>query len=87
MDQKQMLKQMIEFNQTAFNNAFNALVVIQNQFESMTQTVLSQAGGLPEEGRQAIEKWAETFKTGRDQYKKAVDESYRRVKGFFPEEQ
>ena len=40
MDQKQMLKQMLEFNQTAFNNTFNALTLLQGQFEQVAKTVL-----------------------------------------------
>ena len=39
MDQKQMLKQMLEFNQAAFNNTFNAMTELQDQFERPAKTV------------------------------------------------
>jgi uncharacterized protein Yka (UPF0111/DUF47 family) len=81
--QKQMLKQMIEFNQATFNNAYNAIALLQDQFERVAGTVLDQATWLPAEGRQAIENWVESYKTGREQFKKYVDDSYKKVEEFF----
>jgi len=83
MDQKQMLKQMIEFNQATFNNAFNAMSLLQDQFDRVTQTVLEQATWLPAEGRKAIENWADSYKTGRETFKKYVDDSYKKVQEYF----
>ena len=83
MDQKQMLKQMIEFNQAAFNNSFNAMVMLQEQFERVAATVLEQATWLPAEGRNAIENWVQSYKTGRDNYKQYMEESYQQVEKFF----
>ena len=81
--QKQMLKQMIEFNQATFNNAYNAIALLQDQFERVAGTVLDQATWLPAEGRKAIEQWVESYKTGRDNFKKYVDESYKKVEEYF----
>jgi hypothetical protein len=81
--QKKMLKQMIEFNQATFNNAYNAIALLQDQFERVAGTVLDQASWLPSEGRQAIENWVESYKTGREQFKKYVDDSYKKVEEFF----
>ncbi len=83
MDQKQLLKQMIEFNQAAFNNTFNAMVMLQEQFERVANTVLEQATWLPAEGRNAIENWVQSYKTGRDNYKQYMEESYQQVEKFF----
>jgi hypothetical protein len=83
MDQKKILKQMIEFSQATFNNAFTTIAMVQDQFEKVTKIATAQADWLPEEGRKAIEEWAEAYKTGRDQYKKAVDESYKKVEEYF----
>jgi hypothetical protein len=83
MDQKQLLKQMIEFNQVAFNNTFSALVMLQEQFERVANTVLEQATWLPAEGRTAIENWVQSYKTGRDNYKQYMEDSYQQVEKFF----
>jgi len=83
MDQKQILKQMIEFNQATFNNTFQAMVLLQEQFERVAQTAIDQANWLPAEGRKAIENWVETYKTGRDNYKGYVEDSYKKVEKYF----
>lgn len=83
MDQKQMLKQLIDFNQAAFNNSFSTIMMLQDQFESVTNTVLEQATWLPAEGRNAIENWIQSYKTGRDNYKQFMEESYQQVEKFF----
>ncbi len=83
MDQKQILKQMIEFNQATFNNTFQAMVLLQDQFERVAQTAIEQANWLPAEGRKAIENWVEAYKTGRDNYKSYVEDSYKKVEKYF----
>jgi hypothetical protein len=83
MDQKKMIKQMIEFNQATFNNTFQAMTLLQDQFERIAQTTLEQAGWVPAEGRKAIETWVEAYKTGRDNYKGYVDDSYQKVEKYF----
>jgi gas vesicle protein len=83
MDQKQIFKQMMEFNKGAFNNAFNAMVMIQDQTETLANTMLNQATWVPEEGKKAIKEWVDTFKKGREEYKKAVDEAIKKVEEFF----
>lgn len=83
MDQKMMLKQMIDFCQTSFNNAYSANVMLQDQFERVASTVLDQATWLPAEGRKAVQDWVAAYKTGRDNYKKYVDDSYKKVEEYF----
>ncbi len=83
MDQKQLLKQMIDFNQTAFNNTFNAMVMLQQQSEQVASALLEQATWLPEEGKKAIDEWINSYKKGRDEFKKYVDESFAKVEAFF----
>jgi hypothetical protein len=83
MDQKQILKQMITFNQTVFNNTFQAMVLLQDQFEQIAQTAVKQADWLPAEGRKAMENWVETCKSSRDNYKRYIDESYEKIEKHF----
>jgi uncharacterized protein Yka (UPF0111/DUF47 family) len=83
MEQKQMLKQMVEFNQTAFNNTFNAMTLLQDQFKHVTKTVLEQATWLPAEGRQAIENCTETYKSACQTFKQQIDDNFKQVEKFF----
>lgn len=79
MDQKQMLRQMLAFNQSTFNNAFSAITMLQDQFERVTNTVLEQANWLPAEGHKAIETCTETYKSACQNFKRQIDESYQQV--------
>ena len=83
MDQKAMLKQMVEFNKTTFDNSFKTMVMLQEQTETMVNTLLGQATWLPEEGKKVIKDWVKAFKKGRDDYKKLVDQSFAKVEDFF----
>jgi polyhydroxyalkanoate synthesis regulator phasin len=83
MDQTQVFKQMIDFNKNAFENSFNAMVMVQNQTEKMVNDLLDQNPWLPEQGRKAINEWVKGYKKGRDDFKKAVDENFKRVESFF----
>ena len=83
MDQKAMLKQMVEFNKTTFDNSFKTMVMLQEQAETMVNTLLGQATWLPEEGKRAIDDWVKAYKQGRDDFKKLVDQSFNKVEDFF----
>ncbi|MFO7715809.1 hypothetical protein [Desulfosarcina sp.] len=82
MDQKQIFRQMVDFNKGAFNNAYNAMVMVQDQTETLANTMLNQATWMPEEGRKAIREWVDAFKKGREEYKKTVDEAFKKVEDF-----
>ena len=83
MDPNQMLKQMLEFNKTAFDNSFNAMLTIGEQNEKMVNTFLEQATLMPEEGKKLIMEWVETYKKGNQDFKKAADGNYKKVLDFF----
>ena len=83
MDQKKLFKQMLDFNKSAFENSFNAMVMLQEQAERAANTILDQATWLPEDGRKGIQQWADSYKKGRDEFKKLIDENYSRVETYF----
>jgi hypothetical protein len=83
MEANQITKKMIDFNQTSFNNAFDAVVLLQDQFEKAANTALEQFPGLPEKGRQAIENWAEAFKEGRKNFKAQIDNGFEQAEKLF----
>mgnify|MGYP001817002043 FL=1 len=83
MDQKQVLKQMSDFNKATFDNTFNAIVMLQEQAERAANTLLEQANWLPEDGKKAINEWVKAYKKGREDFKKVVDENFQKVESFF----
>ena len=85
MDQKQILKQMVEFNKATFDNSFNAMVMLQEQTERMANTLLEQATWLPEEGKNAISEWVSAYKKGKETFKANVEDSFKKVLEYFEE--
>ena len=83
MDSAKIAKQMIEFQKTTFDNTFSAMVMMQEQAERMANTLLAQATWLPEEGKKAIDDWVKAYKDGRENFKKTVDENFKKVEDFF----
>ena len=83
MDQKQMAKQMVQFNKTAFDNSFKAMTLVYEQNAKMLEAFMSQAHWLPEEGRKALKEWMESYKTGSQDFKRMVDASYEKVEAYF----
>jgi hypothetical protein len=82
MDPKQMLRQMVAFNKAAFENSFNSMALLQEQAERTAKTILEQAAWLPDEGRKAINDWVDAYKKGRTEYKKVVDDGFRKVEEY-----
>lgn len=83
MDQMSLLKQMIQFNKTAFDNAFNAMDMLREQQEKAIESFLEQSSDIPAEGKDAIRTWLLTCKTACNDLKSKIDDSYRQFDGVF----
>jgi len=83
MDAAKITKQMIDFQKTTFDNTFNAMVMLQDQAERMANTLIEQATWMPEEGRKAVRDWVDAYKSGREEFKKNVDDNFKKVEEFF----
>ena len=86
MDNKQIAKQMVQFNKTAFDNSFNAMNMVYEQNEKMVDTFLTQASWMPEEGKKVIKDWMSAYRTGCADFKRMVDENYTKVEAYFEKE-
>ena len=51
MDPKQIAKQMIDFNKTAFDNSFSAMSALQDQTEKLILSFLDKTDWIPKEGK------------------------------------
>ena len=83
MDQKETVKQMIQYNKTVFENTFNSLVMLQDQMEKTMDMFLKQSSWLPAEGNKVLEEYAKAYKKARENFKNTVDDSFKKVEGFF----
>ena len=87
MDQKQIAKQMVEFNKTVFDNSFTAMVTLQDQTEKMIVSFLDKAAWMPAEGEKAISDWIGSYRKGREDFKAAADDRYKKVADYFAAKQ
>ena len=60
----------------------NPMFMVQDQNETLATSMLNQASWLPEEGKKAIREWVDAFKKGREEYKKTVDEAFKKVEEY-----
>lgn len=82
MDQKQIAKQMMDFNKTAFDNTFNAMTFLRDQTEKFTFRFLEKAPWFPEEGKNVITEWIKAYKKACEEFKAAADESYKKITDY-----
>ena len=85
MDPKQIAKQMIAFNKTAFDNNFTAMKTLNEQTERLVTRFWEKTPMFPEEGKKAIAEWMKAYKKGCDDFKNLVDENFKKVEDFFNE--
>lgn len=85
MDTKQIAKQMIAFNKTAFDNNFNAMKTLHDQVERVINKFWEKNPLFPEEGKKVVAEWMKAYKKGCDDFKNIVDENFKKVETFFNE--
>ena len=83
MVQNDALHRMIKFNQTLFENAFEATVQLQDQVEKIGNTMMDKATWLPGESRKLYDNCMEAYKAGRSNFKSYVDEGRQQSVKFF----
>jgi len=83
MDQKQMLKQMLDFQKATFDNSFQAMSTLQEQGEKMVSTFLDQATWLPGEGKKTVSDWLNAYQEGRSKFKSTIEDNFTKVEDYF----
>ncbi len=85
MDAKKLGKQMLEFYKTSFQNSYAAMMMLQEQMERMGNLFLGQMGNLPEDVKKGLAEWNKTYKKSCEDFKKIMDENFKKLEGFFGE--
>jgi len=83
MDPQKMAKQMIDFQKATFTNTYNTMSTFQEQSERFVTTFMEQNPMLPQQSKEALQEWVKMCKKARDDYKKAVDESFKNLEKYF----
>ena len=83
MYQDNIAKQIIDFQKTAFDKSYGAMVMLQDQAQVAFNTVLEQTPWVPEEGRKAIDEWIQMSETGRNTFKRLIDDGFETLTGLY----
>ena len=83
MDQRQVFRQMLQYNKSISEACFTNLGLLHEHMENNAQMMLDQTAWIPGEGRKVMEEWAKACKQGRQNLKNAVDEGFKRVEAFY----
>ena len=83
MDQKQIAKQMIQFNKSAFDNSYKAMTMLYEQNEKVADVFMDQASWIPEDSKKAIKDWLQNYKSGCEDFKKMVDDNFAKAESYF----
>ncbi len=82
MDQNQIAKQLLAFKWIAFDSTLSLMILFQDQAEKILTLSLEQAALLPQEGKEMIAAWLKAGQTGREFFKKMMDEGCKTAKSF-----
>ena len=82
MHPQMIAKQIIDYNKATFDNTFDTIKVLQDHAEKTVELFLGKANLFPEEGKKVIIDWVKTYKKGREDFKSAVDDSFKTVESF-----
>ena len=83
MEPMAIAKQMVGLQKAAFDNSFDAMLLLQEQTERTVNTFLEQATWPTEEGKKVLMEWVKACNKGCDDFKKLVDENFKHVEAFF----
>ncbi len=83
MDNKEIVKQMMDWHKKSFGSCFSTMVNLQNQAEKIMTTFVDLTPGITDEGKKVMEQLNSMYKKNRDEFKKAVDEGYDKLEDLF----
>ncbi len=83
MSPKEYMQQALKTGYTVFNNTYEMAVMFQDQYEKAANSMLDQANWMSDEQQKAVCRYADAYKSGRDQFKTYVDESYKQFESLF----
>lgn len=81
----QFTQQFFDFQKAAFENSYNAMLMVQGQMEKMTETFFSNNKLFPEESMKVIQEWLAAFKKAQGEFKKNVEENFKKFESYLAE--
>jgi hypothetical protein len=82
MERLEIAEQTLHLSKVTFDNTFNAMLLLQEQVQTMINIYLHQMLVFPEEGKRVADIWTEACRTNREEFKKVVEKNYEMFASF-----
>ena len=76
-------RRVLEFQRSAFTNAFEMAVRLQDQRRDVVERWIDRIPSLPAESKELLEAWNEAAQRGRENFRATVDKSFDLVDGYY----
>jgi hypothetical protein len=76
-------RRVLEFQRSAFTNAFEAAVRFQQQRRDVVERWIDRVPGLPAESRELFDTWTEAADRSRESFRATVEKSFDLMDGFY----
>jgi len=83
MDPKQLTKQLMYFNKSAFDEGFQMMNILHEQTENIVLRFLERSNWITEDGKKVIKEWAKVCKKGNEYFKGCADENYKKIADYY----
>lgn len=83
MEPGNITKQMLKYQKTLFQNSFDAMVMVQDQTETLTNSFMEQLPGTTDETKKAIQSTMDFNKKAREDLKEAMEDWYSKLDNLF----
>ena len=83
METTKLAKQMVGFQKSFFDNSYNAMCIVQDQTETMMNSVLTQLPWVTADSKKAMDSSLEFSKQARGDLKKTIDDGYKNIDTLF----
>ncbi|MGB3224359.1 MAG: hypothetical protein WBB23_16280 [Desulforhopalus sp.] len=86
METTHFAKQTLIVQKTIFDSSFNAIVMAQEQMETMVNGYMEQLPWVTAETKESMQKSIDIVKKTRNDFKKAVDDGFVKFEGILAEQ-
>jgi hypothetical protein len=78
-------KEMVAVNKSFCDLVYNTNTLVQNRVQERMEDLMAQSAWLPSEARETYAQWVASWRDGREQVKKMMDDAYAGVQKLFEE--
>ena len=85
MEQKQILKQMVDFQKMTFENTFDVMMTLHNQGQKMVDMSIEKSPWIPATGKKIFTDWSDAYQKNSNDFKEFVDANFEKMQEYFPD--